>query len=204
MHPLRETHVAALLPLPRGILLLSTTYVRCKDLGRPGGKSLKYYHQDWRNHKVACRKASRPVLEALLFPGDGLKPVLVKIPYTSKVDTDGYAPTPYHDLDSETLKRYLPRGLEMKYVSKLGRQGRLLDRALVVIYGSDFQLDGSLNQCIVGLTGGRISVPWAGNVLVLRQQGRLYSETYESATMEDVAAMSRFFEEYEDFVPYAF
>jgi len=93
----------------------------------------------------------------------------------------------------------------MKYVSRLGSHGPLLDHALVVMYGAEFQVDGSpRNQCIARLTGGRMSIPWAGNVLVLRQKGRLHSETYESATIDDVAPMSRFFEEHEDFVPYAF
>jgi hypothetical protein len=137
-----------------------------------------------------------------LFPVDEALPVLLKIPYTSKLDTDALPPTPYHDLDSQTLQRYL-RGLEMKHVSRLGSHGPVLERALVVMYSSEWS-ELSRNQCIEGLTGGRMDVPWAGNVLVLRQKGRLYAETYESARMEDVAAMSRFFEEYQDFVPYAF
>jgi len=174
------------------------TSLRCSRCHDAYYCSSEHRAADWRNHKVTCRKAVRPVLEALLFPVDAATPVLVEIPYTRKVDTDGLAPTPYHDLDSETLKRYL-RGLEMKYVSRMGGHGPPLERALVVMYGSNFQLDGSpLNQCIAGLTGGRMFVPWAGNVLVLRQKGPLYSETYEDATMADVAAMSRFFEQYSD------
>ncbi|KAJ7445819.1 hypothetical protein B0H11DRAFT_2086993 [Mycena galericulata] len=182
----------------------SLTSLRCSRCHEAYYCSPEHMTADWKNHKILCRKANRPVLEALLFPVDSAMPSLVKIPYRSKVDTDGLAPRPYHDLDSETIQRHL-RGLEMKYVNRLGSYGRLLERPLVVLYGSDFQLDGSPpNQCIISLTGGRMSIPWAGNVLVLRQKGPLYSETYESATMLDVVAMSKFFEEYQDFVPYAF
>ncbi|KAJ7702431.1 hypothetical protein B0H17DRAFT_923573 [Mycena rosella] len=180
------------------------TSLRCSRCHEAYYCSPAHINADWINHKITCRKANRPVLEALLFPVDEPAPRLVKIPYLSKVDTDGLQPTPYHELDVPTMGRLL-RGLEMKYVSRLGSHGSQLDHALVVMYGSDFQLDGSAqNECIAGLTGGRMPIPWAGNVLVLRQKGRLYSETWESATMEDVAAMSRFFEEYRDFVPYAF
>ncbi|KAJ7189846.1 hypothetical protein GGX14DRAFT_580338 [Mycena pura] len=165
------------------------TSLRCSRCHEAHFCSTEHMSAGWRNHRTVCRKQERPVLEALLFPADAASPVTVKIPYTTKVDTD----------------RDFLRGLEMKHVSRLGSHGPVLDRALVVMYGSEFQLDSSpLNQCIAGLTGGRMSIPWAGNVLVLRQKGRLYSEMYESATMEDVDAMTRFFQEYKDFVPYAF
>jgi len=156
---------------------------------------------DWRTHKSACRKS----LEALLFPVDGTTPGIIKIPYTSKVDTDGPSalpPTPYHALDLQILNQYL-HGLEMKHLTKLGSHGPTLERPLVVMYSGDWS-ELSRNQCVVELTRGRMGVPWAGNVLVLRQKGKLYAETYESARMEDVNAMQRFFEEYRDFVPYAF
>ncbi|KAJ7470405.1 hypothetical protein FB451DRAFT_336696 [Mycena latifolia] len=182
------------------------TSLRCSRCHEAYYCSPAHMAADWKNHKAACRTANRPVLEALLFPVDGAVPVLVNIPYTNRVDTDGLeGPTPYHRLDTRTLQRFL-QVLEMKYVSRLGSHGPSLDHALVVMYGGDFQVDGSpRNKCIAALTGGRMSIPWAGNVLVLRQKGRLYSELYESASMEDdVDAMSRFFEEYRDFVPYAF
>ncbi|KAJ7756784.1 hypothetical protein DFH07DRAFT_742304 [Mycena maculata] len=176
------------------------TSLRCSSCHEAYYCSPEHITADWKNHKVVCR----PGFEALLFPVDAAAPVLVKIPYTSKVDTDGLEPTPYHDLDSATLRRFL-HGLEMKYVSRIGSHGHLLERPLVVMYGSDFRVDNSpLNQCIAGITGGRMGIPWAGNVLVLRQKGRLYYETYESASMEDASAMAKFFEEYQDFVPYEF
>ncbi|KAJ6618246.1 hypothetical protein B0H10DRAFT_1252178 [Mycena sp. CBHHK59/15] len=161
---------------------------------------------DWSNHKPRCRrKDGRPTLEALLFPVDADTPTIVKIPYTKEVDPDGLdGPHIYHDLDSRTLRRYL-KGLEMKYVRKMGSHGPPLGRTLVVMYGSEFQVDGSpLNRCVASLTAGRMHIPWSGNVLVLREEGLITSERYQSAAMKDVAAMTRFFGEFDDFVPYAF
>ncbi|KAF8185012.1 hypothetical protein K438DRAFT_1837263 [Mycena galopus ATCC 62051] len=156
----------------------------------------------WKTHKPACRKT----LDALLFPVDGTTPSTTRIPYTNEIDDDGvpaFPPKPYHNLELQVLCKYLD-GLEMKHVSRLGSGGPALARPLVVMYSSDWS-GLRKNQCIKGLTGGRMGVPWAGNVLVLRQKGKLYAETYESVKMEeDVDAMTRFFEEYQDFVPYAF
>ncbi|KAJ7043315.1 hypothetical protein C8F04DRAFT_1074390 [Mycena alexandri] len=152
--------------------------------------------QDWRNHRTACRKA----FDALLFPVDGDRPLLVKIPYTNQANPDD---GPYHDLDSPTLKRYINGALGTSYVTKLGSYGPALDHALLVIY-HDYWANESRNQCIEELTGGRMGIAWAGNVVVLRQKGRLYSNTYESAKLEDIAAMTRFFGEHQDGVPYAF
>ncbi|KAJ6500378.1 hypothetical protein C8R45DRAFT_820238 [Mycena sanguinolenta] len=152
-------------------------------------------------HKRVCRKP----LDALLFPVDGTAPSTIKIPYTNEVDTDqpaAFPPEPYHAFQPGILKKYL-HGLEMKYVSRMGSNGPALERPLVVMYSSDWS-GMEKNRCVAELTGGRMSVPWAGNVLVLRQKGKLYAETYESAKLEDVDAMKRFFEAYEDFVPYAF
>ncbi|KAJ7070370.1 hypothetical protein B0H15DRAFT_935239 [Mycena belliarum] len=147
------------------------TTLRCSRCHEAYYCSPAHMTADWTKHKTVCRKSSRPVLEALLFPVDDTAPVLVKIPYTCKVDTDRLQPTPYDDLDTQTLRRFL-RGLEMKYVSRLGSNGPLLEKALVVMYGSEFQVDGSpQNRCIAGLTGSRMAIPWAGNVLVLRQRG---------------------------------
>ncbi|KAJ6513782.1 hypothetical protein C8R47DRAFT_1091823 [Mycena vitilis] len=175
------------------------TSLRCSRCHEAYYCSPDHMTSDWKTHKNNCRKS----LSALLFPQDSVKPVAVKIPYASRVDgTDGFEPTLYHNLDSQTLQRYL-RGLEMKDVTRFGAHGRLLEHALVVLYSCEWS-EIPRNQCIAALTGGRMGIAWAGNVLVLRQKGRLYSETYESAKMEDVGAMSRFFEEYRDFVPYAF
>jgi len=177
------------------------TTLRCSRCHEAYYCSPEHMTSDWRTHKSACRKS----LDALLFPVDSEMPVLIKIPYTSKVDTDGapaLPPTPYHALDLEILNQHL-RGLEMKFVSKLGSHGAALERPLVVMYSSEWS-ELQRNQCVADLTGGRMGVPWAGNVLVLRQKGKLYAETYESARMEDVEAMKKFFEEYQDFEPYAF
>ncbi|KAJ6606614.1 hypothetical protein DFH09DRAFT_820865, partial [Mycena vulgaris] len=144
------------------------TSLRCSRCHEAYYCSPEHILADWTNHKAACRKTDRPVLEAILFPIDGETPVMVKIPYTKKVDTDGLQPTPYHLLDSQTMQRFL-RGLEMKQVSRLGSHGPLLQHALVVFYGSEFQIDGSpRNRCIMNLTGGRMAIPWAGNVMVVR------------------------------------
>ncbi|KAJ7168071.1 hypothetical protein C8R43DRAFT_983005 [Mycena crocata] len=178
------------------------TSLRCSRCHEAYYCSPEHMSDDWANHKVACRRKQRPVLEALLFPVDRTTPAILNIPYSTKVDADGIEPTPYHDLDTQMLKRYL-RGLEMKHVTRLGSYGRRLDCALVVLYSSDFN-GLARNQCVASLTEGSMHVPWSGNVLVLRQEGALYSETYASATMEDVAVMSRFFAEYRDFVPYEF
>ncbi|KAJ7684766.1 hypothetical protein DFH06DRAFT_1156579 [Mycena polygramma] len=174
------------------------TSLRCSRCHEAYYCSPDHMTSDWKTHKTTCRK----FLSALLFPQDSVTPVVVKIPYASKVDTDGFRPALYHDLDLQTLQQYL-RGLEMKYVTRFGAHGRLLEHALVVLYSSEWS-DIPRNQCIADLTGRRMGIAWAGNVLVLRQKGRLYSEMYESAKMEDVEAIARFFEEYRDFVPYAF
>jgi hypothetical protein len=82
----------------------------------------------------------------------------------------------------------------------MGRRGKPLNRTLEVFFGDAFQIDGSrLNSCIRNLTGGKMGIPWAGNVLVMRPEEPLYrSERWHDATMEDLAPMTRFFQEYND------
>ncbi|KAJ7632299.1 hypothetical protein FB45DRAFT_745064 [Roridomyces roridus] len=172
------------------------TSLRCSRCHEAYYCSSEHMAADWVSHKRVCRKTTHSTLKALLFPVDATTPVLVDIPYKIKIDEDGdgFVPKQYYELDSETVQRYL-RGLEMKYLSRFG--GRLYphEHALAVMHGSEFRLDGSpLNQCIVNLTGGRMCIPWAGNVLVLREKGCLHSEIYEDASMADIAVMSNFFE----------
>ncbi|KAJ7771829.1 hypothetical protein B0H16DRAFT_1514890 [Mycena metata] len=169
------------------------TTLRCSRCHAAYYCSAEHMRSDWRNHRTACRKA----FDALLFPVDGDRPVLVKIPYTRRIDPDDGS---YDDLDSPTLQRYIHGALAMKYVTKLGSHGPALDQALIVFH-HDYLGDKKRNQCIEELTSGRMGIAWAGNVFVLRQKGGLYSEAYESAKMEDVAAMTRFLAEYEDGVP---
>ncbi|KAJ7849061.1 hypothetical protein B0H14DRAFT_2356350 [Mycena olivaceomarginata] len=177
------------------------TSLRCSRCHEAYYCSPEHMTSDWQTHKSACRKS----FDALLFPVDSTIPTMIKIPYTSKIDDDGapvFAPKPYHALDSQVLNQYVDM-IGMKHVRKFGSYGPPLERPLVVIY-SDNWSGLSKNQCIAELTGGKMGVQWAGNVLVLRQKGELYAETYESARTEDMVAMKRFFEEYRDFVPYAF
>ncbi|KAK7023838.1 cora-like protein [Favolaschia claudopus] len=159
--------------------------------------------QDWKSHRSECRKS----LNALLFPADNAAPAMVQIPYTDKVDTDnsipGYPSKPYHALDIQILRKYIANTLEMKYVTRMGSRGQPLTQPLVAMFSGDWE-GLPRNQCVAHLAGQEVGVPWAGDVLVLRQKGKLYDETYESATMEDVKAMQRFRAEYRDFEPYGF
>ncbi|KAJ7273361.1 hypothetical protein C8J57DRAFT_1179225 [Mycena rebaudengoi] len=179
-----------------------STSLRCSRCHEAYYCSSDHIALDWINHKSVCRRKVKDAskFDALLFPVDGGAPTMVEIPYTIKND-DG--PKPYHDLAS--LRPWLPNGLEIKYVRRMGSHGPPLGRMLVVMYGGAFQVDGSpQNECIASLTRQWMHVPWAGNVLVLRQEGEVICDRYQSATMEDLEPMVKFFEEYEDFVPYGF
>ncbi|EPS95649.1 hypothetical protein FOMPIDRAFT_1080114, partial [Fomitopsis schrenkii] len=173
-----------------------TTFYCCKE----------HSTSDWKRHKRLCVPAegvqARPfTIDAILFPVDGDRPRMIKIPCDVQVDDNDEDPIGepvMHHLNLRQRDKFMhvrPMNLGGGAVTCLPAPGYNLD----VWYDDCYAINGSLpTRCVEVLTGGKAPERWAGNVIAVRTERPLaYCIRYYNANMqEDLPRLLDFFGRY--------
>lgn len=179
-------------------------------LRRIGNESqLMSCEQDWKQHKQNCKDPSTVpadenhiFVDAILFPVNGGRPLLVPFPIEVYEETDGeYAEVEAYRNLKQHRRDFRPWFTEGRVGSIttqcLGINGPLLGRTLEIRINDNFLNDGSaLNRSILDVVCPTTH-HWADNVIVFRkQEPELIYNVCLDATMEDLEPAKVYLSEY--------